>query len=420
MATGQKHAVGPVGEADRISELDMLRGVALLGVLLVNIVGFAAAGYMSTADQLAALPTAGADRITEMLVNWLLRDKANTLFATLFGLGFYLQIARNGGRPGFTARFSRRLAWLLLFGIINVGFIWIWDILHLYALAGFVLLAVRNWSTRALVVTGFGLALVDVHWLEFITHQMGVTFVSWPAYSDAAVLERQAVSQAGDYWGLVVQFWRFNLADWYDNWGIVAWGLYALGRFMLGAAIGRTGVLNNVAALVPRLGAIALFTLLPGLSVGLAMALIFAGFWQPFGAESPLIAGLGRPGTALLQAAGYASLLVLAWHSGVGHSGLGRRLLGGFVPVGQMALTNYLAQGLLYGFVLFGVGPGLALAGHIGATALVAVSLAFFAGQMAFSRWWLARFRYGPMEWLWRWLTYGGARPALRRVVVAA
>lgn len=410
MADALKEAAGPVGEADRVTELDMLRGVALLGVLLVNIVSFAAAGIMSTPDQLAALPTAGIDSVTEMLVNWLLRDKANTLFATLFGLGFYLQIARNRGRPGFTARFSRRLAWLLVFGIINVGFIWIWDILHLYALAGFVLLAVRNWSTRALVAVGFALALVDVHWLEFINHQLGITLATWPAYSDAAVLERQAVGQAGDYWGLVVQFWRFNLADWYYNWGIVAWGVYALGRFMLGAAIGRTGVLDNVAGLVPRLPRIALCTLLPGLSVALGMALIYSGWWLPFGDESELYAGLVRPVTALLQAAGYASLLILAWHSG-----LGRRLLAGFVPVGQMALTNYLAQGLVYGVVLFGVGPGLALAGHIGASALVAISLAFFAGQMLFSRWWLARYRYGPMEWLWRWLTYGGARPVFRR-----
>jgi uncharacterized protein len=390
MADTVKDGVGPVGEADRVTELDMLRGFALLGVLLVNIVGFAAAGIMSTADQLAALPTAGIDRIAELLVNWLLRDKANTLFATLFGLGFYLQIARNGDRPGFARRFSRRLAWLLLFGIINVGFIWIWDILHLYALAGFVLLAVRNWSTRALVIVGLALALVDVHTLDFITHQLGVSFASWPAYSDAAVLERQAVGRAGDYLGLVVQFWRFNLADWYDNWGIVAWGVYALGRFMLGAAIGRTGVLDNVAAIVPRLPRVALWTLLPGLSLALALALMLAGHWQPFGEESALIAGLGRPGVALLQAAGYASLLVMAWHSAAG-----RRLLAGFVPVGQMALTNYLAQGLLYGFVLFGVGPGLALAGQIGATALVAVSVAFFAGQIIFSRWWLARFRCG-------------------------
>lgn len=79
-----------------------------------------------------------------------------------------------------------------------------------------------------------------------------------------------------------------------------------------------------------------------------------------------------------------------------------------------MALTNYLMQGLIYAFVLFGVGPGLALAGRIGTTAVVAICVAFFAFQTAFSHWWLARYRFGPMEWLWRTLTYG-ERPVMRR-----
>ena len=84
-----------------------------------------------------------------------------------------------------------------------------------------------------------------------------------------------------------------------------------------------------------------------------------------------------------------------------------------------MALTNYLAQGFLYGFVMFGIGPGLALAGKIGTTAVVGISLAFFAFQIGLSHWWLARYRFGPMEWLWRWLTYG-TRPQFRRQVAVA
>jgi len=79
-----------------------------------------------------------------------------------------------------------------------------------------------------------------------------------------------------------------------------------------------------------------------------------------------------------------------------------------------MALTNYLAQGFIYAFILFGVGPGLGLAGKIGSFAVVVVSSVFFAGQIAFSHWWLARYRFGPMEWLWRTLTYG-ERPIMRR-----
>jgi uncharacterized protein len=84
-----------------------------------------------------------------------------------------------------------------------------------------------------------------------------------------------------------------------------------------------------------------------------------------------------------------------------------------FAAVGRMALTNYLAQSLVYGFVLFGVGPGLALAGKVGTLAIVAVVIVFFAAQVIVSRWWLERYAYGPAEWMWRAFTYG-ERPRMK------
>ena len=115
---------------------------------------------------------------------------------------------------------------------------------------------------------------------------------------------------------------------------------------------------------------------------------------------------------ALLLAAGYCAGIVVALQQG-----WGKRLFGVFAPVGRMALTNYLAQGLIYAVILFGVGPGLGLAGRIGSAAVVAICIVFFAFQTSFSHWWLARYRFGPMEWLWRTLTYG-ERPAMRRAMV--
>jgi uncharacterized protein len=112
-------------------------------------------------------------------------------------------------------------------------------------------------------------------------------------------------------------------------------------------------------------------------------------------------------------AAGYCAAIVVALHKG-----WGRRLFGVFGAVGQMALTNYLLQGFIYAFVLYGPPLGLGLAGRIGSFAVLMVCIAFFAFQTAFSHWWLARFRFGPMEWLWRALTYG-ERPAFRRVPAA-
>ena len=108
-------------------------------------------------------------------------------------------------------------------------------------------------------------------------------------------------------------------------------------------------------------------------------------------------------------AAGYVAGIVVAFQGDIG-----RRLLAPFASVGRMALTNYIAQSLVIGFVLFGIGPGLALAGKIGASALSGIVVVAFVAQVIFSRWWLERFAYGPAEWAWRALTYGEP-PAMRK-----
>jgi uncharacterized protein len=134
-------------------------------------------------------------------------------------------------------------------------------------------------------------------------------------------------------------------------------------------------------------------------------------------AESPLLpdwehreflAHLAHLLAVPVLAIGYVSALVSLFHTP-----RGRRLLAPFAWSGRMALTNYLTQSLVYGFVLFGIGPGLALAGRIGTSALIAITIVAYAAQIAFSRWWLGRFAYGPAEWVWRALTYGQL-PAMR------
>ena len=106
--------------------------------------------------------------------------------------------------------------------------------------------------------------------------------------------------------------------------------------------------------------------------------------------------------------AGYVALFMVLWHFAVV-----RRALAWLAPTGRMALTNYLSQTAICYLLFFGF--GLALMGRVGATACLAISLAIFVLQAAASRWWLARFNFGPMEWLWRWWTYSG-RPPLRKV----
>ncbi len=404
----QHDLIGPVSAQQRIQELDVLRGIALFGVLLVNFVAFASPYVLASKAQLAALPTAVLDSQAQFAVRWLFADKANTMFATLFGLGFYLQMKRGEGRPGFEVRYRRRLFWLLVIGWLNILFLWVWDILNLYGLAGFALLAMRNWRTRSLVIFGSVAALYSAQLQEWWTGVAGLTLTPESFWSDPAALERQAAVLSGDYSRMVAMFWQWTVTEWLVGGGLVAWFIYVLGRFALGGAIGRCGLLDDIPGHLPQIRRVASIALPLGLVLALIVSLLGKEYWTPFEGAKPLGEALRSP-VALLLTAGYAAGIVVALQTR-----LGGRLFGVFASVGRMALTNYLAQGLLYAFVMTNVGPSLGLAGRIGTSGVIATCIAFFAFQTVFSHWWLARFRFGPMEWLWRALTYG-ERPQMRR-----
>ena len=402
---------GPVAERERVAELDVLRGVALLGVLLMNFVALAGAGWMETDQQLDSLPTAAADWWAYEAVRLFVGDKANTVFASLFELGFYIQKSRGEGKPGFEARYRRGLFWLLVFGWLNSIFLWVWDILNLYALAGFFLLLTRRWSTRTLVVFGAIAALYSDKLQGWVVKLLSLPVPSADHLStDAMVLQRQDIAVNGSYWANVESMWQVTWHEWLLGGVMVAWVIYALGRFALGAAIGRSGILEDVDRYLPLLRRIAIIAIPIGLALGLFIRLMMREAIELTNQEAwAEFAQILRSPAALILAAGYCAGIVVALRSE-----WGRRLFAPFGAVGRMALTNYLAQGLIYAFILFGVGPGLGLAGRIGSFAIVLICLAFFAGQIAFSHWWLARYRFGPMEWVWRTLTYG-ERPGMRR-----
>lgn len=235
-------------------------------------------------------------------------------------------------------------------------------------------------------------------------------------FSNAGILERQQVLSSGDYPALVGYFAQFTWIDWLLSGLMAAWIIYALGRFALGAAIGRSGILDDIPKYVPLLRRVAWTAIPLGLALGFIIRLLYTEAWTPLGESDGLVrfAHALRSPAALILAAGYCAAVVVALRKS-----WGKRLFGVFAPVGRMALTNYLAQGLLYGFILSGIGPGLGLAGKIGSFAVLLTCIAFFAFQTVFSHWWLARYRFGPMEWLWRALTYG-ERPAFRRELVGA
>lgn len=383
----------------------MLRGVALFGVFLMNLVGFGAAPIMATEQQLLSLPSAPYDFALLQVLRWLAMDKANTIFAFLFGLGFYLQMQRLESRGlDFGPLYLRRIGVLLVIGCAHLFLVWTWDILHLYALAGFLLFALRNLPTRDLLGIGILLALIGRTAQKALAEfDPGGHWTALPGgYSDADVLLRQQLSAAGDYLALVDNFFGWVFFDYFASGMIIGWLSYVLGRFLIGAWVGRNGWIERAKEFLPGWRRVRGPALLAGLLLeGLAVMLAFSP-WMADIAHHEFIADCIHLVAVLILATGYVAALVVGFESG-----RLRRLLSPFGWAGRMALTNYLTQSLVIGFVLLGVGPGLNLAGRIGTCALFGMTVAGFGLQVAFSRWWLSRFRHGPAEWLWRRLTYG-------------
>jgi uncharacterized protein len=397
----------PLAPEDRYETLDVLRGFALFGVFLMNFLGFAQ-WIMATDAQMLALPTVGVDAALRWVILWLVGEKANTLFAFLFGLGFSIQMQRLQGRGApFKSVYMRRLAVLLVIGVVHQVFFWNWDILHLYALAGFALFAMRNASDRVLLGVGVPLALFARPLVDAVAGALGLQDLPGreAVFGEAAVLERQALSAAGDYPGLLENFTKFMWYDYIASAVIVGWFGYALGRFLIGHWVGRRDYLTHPGRYLPGYRRLLRFALPTGLivcGIGILLELHERSAWlagfDSIGSFADAIHLLGTP----FLACGYLCAIVL----GLNATGARRWLLA-FAPVGRMALTNYLAQTLVYAWVLFGVGPGLGLAGRLGTLSVTAIVTIGFAAQIAFSHWWLARFRFGPAEWLWRALTYG-------------
>ncbi|MFG1653870.1 DUF418 domain-containing protein [Micromonospora sp. NPDC049275] len=369
------------GTLSRIIDVDALRAVALLLILIVNI-AFFASGY---AFQLVPDPAQDSwgDRTVLWLVELLFTMKAYLLFSFLFGYSFTLQLdsaARRG--VDFAPRFRRRLAGLFVLGILHAVLLFQGDILTTYALLGLALLAMRRVAVgtalrTAVLVTGgigFVLALAAVG---------GVQLVTDPATALAAG-QRSTEALQGGLGSVIAEHVRQLPAM---VGALVVQGPLAFSAFLVGYAAGRRRLLTTVVEnqqLLRRVQHI-------GYPVGLAGAVVFAS-----GGGTANLTGLTAGVlTAPLLAAAYAASLLQFFQTD-----RGRRVVAVLAPAGRMSLSNYLGQSLLCVLVFTGVGLGLA--GSVAPAFVVLIAVAIYGVQLAVSAVWMARFRYGPMEWLLR------------------
>jgi len=402
-------AFAPIEAAQRIQALDVIRGFALLGIFLMNIEWFSRPlQEMGSGIDPTAI---GLDLTAAWAVHVFVAGKFWVLFSLLFGMGFAVMSSRGGHGLQFRGRYLRRCLVLLAFGVLHAVLLWPGDILHAYAVTGLLLLAFGEISNRARLWLGIGLYATLALMIT-----LGGGLMSLVPAGEIGELETMAdelesaaaaathVYAQGHYVDVVVQRARDFLA--LSVQGALLVVPMALGVFMLGAWLVRSGRMHDVASQRGWFARLALWTIPLG-ALFVALATSVGTSFDGMREMGPMLlaSGLMMLGNLPL-ALGYLSLLVL----GLGVPGISR-VLGWLAPPGRMALTHYLLQSLVASTLFYGYGFGLW--GQVGRAGQVVLVLVVFALQVVASHWWLARYRFGPVEWLWRWLTYG-ARPVMR------
>jgi uncharacterized protein len=398
-------AIGPVLAQERIDAIDVLRGVAILGILVVNMSLFSLPEGV-TPSQL--WPNA-VDGTAERLIFFFAQEKFKTLFSFLFGLGLAVQMMRADARGArFLPLYARRLCVLFLIGVAHFLFLWDGDILHDYAENGFVLLLFRRRALRTLLVWA-GLFLAVPLFFYSLTTYYSVTrdvsaplesWISWETETDAqTTIDERRIYSSGTY-GEQIKLRAGELpldtAPDIDD-------AFVLTAFLLGLYAGRRRIFHDIPAHLPLIRRVQRWGLLIGIAGNAAFAV--GGAFEP--SPTSVMQNVGR--LCLVIAAPaltlcYAATIVLltqreAW----------RRRLAPLAAVGRTALSNYLLQSLICTTIFYSY--GLALFCKVGPAVGLVLTIAIFLFQVPLSMWWLRRFQFGPIEWLWRSLTYWRLQP---------
>ncbi|QJB39108.1 DUF418 domain-containing protein [Chitinophaga oryzae] len=379
----------------RIDALDAIRGVALAGILLVNMGLFAfPALYMKP----SAYWPGASGKLAEQLISFFAEGKFVSMFSFLFGLGFilFLQSAERKGLPPVRL-FLRRLLVLLGIGWIHAHFIWFGDVLCCYSLLGILLLFFRKMSPPALLKWAIGLLVVPVLLYVAAGTLIGPGFYKDSfSYTDAGY---QAIEVYRT--GTLHQLWQQNASDL-----VIARAGYLmetpmmLAMFLLGACAGKKGIFRQPDAHAALVRQVQTRSALIGWPLVIAVALIGGdGPTTPAGGNMMMLdTCIASPLIGLFYIATLARLLQHArW----------QRWLRPFQAAGRMAATNYLLQSVICVCIFYSFGGGLYAYAHPPMYLLIWVLV--LGLQLAVSSWWMDHFRFGPVEWIWRKLTYGKA-----------
>ena len=387
----------PVQQHERIAVIDILRGFALFGVIISNLVLIV---YLQSPPEMLERVSLPMDVFFDKFQLYLMDGKFVTLFAMLFGYGFGILLKRLELKAipanGF---FVRRMAILFGLGLLHLCLFW-GDILHVYSIAGLLLLFFRRSSDRALLVFAvlFGLvlpwgsmllreAVLDIHITPTAARAAFPLFTS-SHFTDIIAANFSALSE-----GLR----RLVEVEWLSN---------ALGSILFGYWLMRKDFFARIDHYLPVVRKIWWLGLL-GLPITLGQ---FVAKQQDL-LSIPWVHYVTHPVLKLgvILTSLFYSTSVIQLH----RKGHFLRLFQLFGHVGRMSLTNYMLQSVLIVVLFYGVGFGML--GQVSYRHAWLYGSAFYAGQSMFSAWWMRRYHYGPVEWVWRQLSYGRRFP-IRRV----
>ena len=397
-------ALRPVSPSERIELLDVLRGFALLGVLYVNMHNFGS--HQVTGD---------AHTAALFFMYTVFESKFFSLFSLLFGMGFAIQLRRAEARNVSLIRvYWRRLVMLFLIGWLHAT-IYGGDILRLYAVLAILLFPFKGWSARRLVMLAIIVFTVDyATWYVFRSDIVDFGYgnpatvvkenIQNAEISEAPVdpneerdIRRERVFKEGSFLEVI----GVNLA-WHQRWTrlFIGYGPDALPFFLLGFAIVRAGVIDDLENRRPAIRRVMWWTL----CIGLPGAAFYAYLDVTDGLENASVLlrtlastlyAISYPALALT----YASFIALRYSEPAWH-----KVLHPLAALGRMALTVYVGQSVIYTTIYYGYGLGQY--GQLGPAHIIFLSAIIFGLEILVCNWWMNRYRFGPLEWLWRSATY--------------
>ena len=383
-------SLSSVRSSARIPEIDVIRGVAVMGILLVNMLGFSGPYFGSSFPELVADRWTGTlDRAALTFIHLVAEGKFLSMFSILFALSMVLQADQMEARGLDSKTLLRRRLWILLaLGVLHAVFLSWGDILAQYAILGFLLLPFLRRSPRTLLIFS-GISLVLLATLTFVVGRppawllQSLSFRSLHVYahgSFTAILGERLLDISFYYVG-------FFVSQAYLMFAMLLLGLWAAKKKFFAYAAIHPGWICKVCA--------------SAFGLGILMSCGYLGCtWFMDGREwMENLAALFMALSAPCLAIAYICALILLqqrprW----------KRLLHPFASVGRMSLSNYVFQSVLCNLIFYSYGMGFY--GRIRPSIGVVLSLVIVAAQVPLSVWWMRRFQFGPLEWLWRSLTY--------------